>query len=186
MSGTITASAARTLLLPAATLDPDTILRWPTKSPTAVLDYTLDITAWLLDITDTLESFSVVVNSGNQSDLTASPQAVETGDTGMTVNLSGGTTGNEYAVTLTATSTGGMIDSWTVWVYVQNLGATLARQQPTTIGPPGQGFTYRGAWEPNTEYAAYDVLTNGGHVYECSAPFTSGGTFDASLLNLWM
>ncbi len=50
---------------------------------------------------------------------------------------------------------------------------------------PGQGFTFRGAWAASTAYAPYDVLTHGGQTYVCVTGFTSGGSFDATNLDLW-
>lgn len=186
---TISVSAARTLLLPAPVLDPQTVLRWPTKAPAATGAFTLDIAAWLADINDFVSSFTVVVNSGNAAGLTIGGQQITNASqnsSGLTVILSGGVTGSEYSITFTATSATGAVEQWTVWLYVQNIGASLARQQPTTIGPPGQGFNYRGVWQANTNYNAYDVLTYGASVYECSVSFTSGATFDATPLNLWL
>ena|GEM_PF-2085127 len=53
------------------------------------------------------------------------------------------------------------------------------------IGLTGQGFTARGAWQPNTAYNPYDVFTNGGQTYEVTTAFTSGTSFDATNLALW-
>jgi len=44
-------------------------------------------------------------------------------------------------------------------------------------GPQGQGLTYRGIWQPNTNYNAYDVTTYGGQTYFAPAAFTSGASF---------
>jgi hypothetical protein len=188
-SSTIPVSASRTLLLPATVLDPATILRWPTKSPASVCAFTLDVGPWISDIGDFVSSFTVTINSGNAAGLTVQGQQITDASqsgSGLTVVLAGGVTGNEYSITFTATSAGGAVESWTVWLYVQNIGATLARQQPTTIGPAGQGYNDRGAWQPNTNYNPYDVLTHGASVYECPMAFTSGSVFDATPLNLWL
>lgn len=52
-------------------------------------------------------------------------------------------------------------------------------------GPTGQGFTFRGAWQANTAYNAYDVVTIGGSTYVSSSNFVSGSTFNAANWNLW-
>jgi hypothetical protein len=52
-------------------------------------------------------------------------------------------------------------------------------------GPTGPGFTYRGAWAPNTYYSAMDVFTYSGNTYEVPEPFTSGSTFSSANVYLW-
>lgn len=46
-------------------------------------------------------------------------------------------------------------------------GTTVVGQKGDTgaQGAPGQGFTFRGSWQPNLAYNAYDVVTNGGQTY---------------------
>ncbi len=46
-------------------------------------------------------------------------------------------------------------------------------------GGGGQGFTWRGAWAPNTNYAAYDVVAHGGDSFVVLLTHTSGATFGA-------
>jgi hypothetical protein len=132
-------SISRTLALPFACLPQAAIcattkLEWPPKSAVGVLPFTLDIAAWLDDLGTTLESFTAVVG-GALDDVTLESQS--SAGSQMTVVLSGGTVGNWYSVTFTATSAGGDIDSWSVWFLVINPGATTVRQQPAIIGPAG-------------------------------------------------
>lgn len=69
---------------------------------------------------------------------------------------------------------------------MSNLNAGYASPQiPLVKGPQGQGFNFRGAWAPNTAYAAYDVITYNGSSYTAVAAFTSGSSFDATNLSLW-
>jgi microcystin-dependent protein len=44
------------------------------------------------------------------------------------------------------------------------------------IGPIGPGYTYRGAWTPNTVYAVNDVVTNDGSTYLVTTAHTSSTT----------
>jgi hypothetical protein len=43
----------------------------------------------------------------------------------------------------------------------------------TLAGPPGQGFTWEGAWSGATTYDAYDVVSSGGSIYICTATHTN-------------
>ena len=52
-------------------------------------------------------------------------------------------------------------------------------------GPQGQGFTYKGAFAPNTAYNSYDVVTYAGQTYEAPTAFTSNSAFNASNWSLW-
>ena len=52
-------------------------------------------------------------------------------------------------------------------------------------GPTGQGYTNRGAFQSNTLYHAYDVVTSGGSVYEADHTFTSATIFNPADWNLW-
>lgn len=44
-------------------------------------------------------------------------------------------------------------------------------------GPAGQGFAFRGAWQPGTNYSSYDVVTSGGQAYIATTSSLSGTTF---------
>src|SRR5579884_3101372 len=52
-------------------------------------------------------------------------------------------------------------------------------------GAQGQGFNFRSAWQANTTYNAYDVVTYGGQTYEADHTFTSGSSFNAGNWNVW-
>ena len=52
-------------------------------------------------------------------------------------------------------------------------------------GAQGQGFNFRSAWQANTTYNAYDVVTYGGQTYEADHSFTSGSSFNAGNWNVW-
>lgn len=51
---------------------------------------------------------------------------------------------------------------------------------PGPAGPAGQGFNFRGAWAPNTDYVPYDVVTYGGRTYLAQAAFRSGAQFNVA------
>lgn len=84
--------------------------RWPKKDPDAVLDYSLDWTAWLDD--DTIEDSSFTVPSG------ITKQSETFDDTTTTVWLSGGTAGQIYTVINRIRTLGGRIDDRTIQIRV--------------------------------------------------------------------
>ena len=47
-------------------------------------------------------------------------------------------------------------------------------------GPAGQGFTFRGPWQANVSYIAYDVVTNGGQTYLAVVAVPAASAFSAS------
>ncbi|MDT7951704.1 MAG: hypothetical protein RQ966_09385 [Acetobacteraceae bacterium] len=47
-------------------------------------------------------------------------------------------------------------------------------------GPAGQGFTFRGVWQANTSYSAYDVVTSGGQTYVAAVSVPAAATFSAA------
>ena len=51
-------------------------------------------------------------------------------------------------------------------------------------GPAGQGFTFRGAWQPSTGYSPYDVVTSGGQTYVATTSSVSGTTFTPASWNV--
>lgn len=57
-------------------------------------------------------------------------------------------------------------------------GADGAAGTNGTNGTNGQGFSFRQAWQPNTVYAPYDVVTNSGSAYVAVTNFTSGAAFN--------
>lgn len=51
-------------------------------------------------------------------------------------------------------------------------------------GVAGQGFTFRGAWQANTVYNPYDVVTNGGQTFVAAATVLAAATFAAASWSL--
>ena len=82
------------------------------KDPNAVLDYTIDWTAWL--DSDTISSSTWIVPSGITEDSS-------TNDTEITVIfLSGGTAGEIYSVTNRITTAAGRTDDRTIRIKMVN------------------------------------------------------------------
>ncbi len=52
-------------------------------------------------------------------------------------------------------------------------------------GTAGQGFVYRGAWQPSTAYVPYNVVSYGGSTYFVNVGFTSGASFTTTSLLVW-
>ena len=74
---------------------------------------------------------------------------------------------DDYGViSVTATSGGG--------------GTPGAKGDPGAQGPAGQGFTFRGPWQANVAYSAYDVVTNSGQTYVTVVALPAASTFAAS------
>ena len=47
-------------------------------------------------------------------------------------------------------------------------------------GGDGQGYTSRGAWTSGQDYAAYDIVTDGGQTFECYLGISNSTTAPAS------
>ena len=83
------------------------------KDPNAVLDYTLDWSEWLDDISDSLASHSMVVEAG----LTLNSSAIA--GQNVVAWLSGGTAGTTYRVIYRITTAGGRTDDRSIYVKVK-------------------------------------------------------------------
>jgi hypothetical protein len=85
-----------------------------TKDPNAILDYTIDWSAWL-DGSDTISAATSTPTAGIVVDST-SHTATQT-----TVWLSGGTAGTSYDVTVHITTAGGRQDDRTITIVCKQL-----------------------------------------------------------------
>lgn len=83
-----------------------------TKDPNAVLDYSLDLSAWLTDIGDTLASLTVTPIG-----CTANSSAIS--GTKCVAWISGGTAGETATVTFRFTTTGGRTDDRTIYLKMK-------------------------------------------------------------------
>lgn len=69
--------------------------------------------------------------------------------------------------------------SWSFDTFVPNLVPQALIQN----GPPGQGYTFKGAWTANTTYEPYDCFTQAGSTYVVTAAYVSGSTFGTNDTN---
>lgn len=59
-------------------------------------------------------------------------------------------------------------------------GAAGPKGDTGAQGPAGQGFVFRGPWQPNVGYGAYDVVTNGGQTYAAAVAIAAAANFSQS------
>lgn len=90
-----------------------------------------------------------------------------------------GIPGTAASVGVGTTTTGGVGTP----AAVNNSGTPQNAILDFTI-PTGQGFNFRGAWQPSTAYNPYDVVVYGGQTWFVAASFTSGEAFDSTNLVL--
>lgn len=83
-----------------------------TKDPNAVLDYSLELSAWLTDISDTLSSLTVTASGCTVDSSTIS-------GTKCVAWISGGTAGQTASVTFRFTTSGGRTDDRTIFLKVK-------------------------------------------------------------------
>jgi hypothetical protein len=90
-------------------------IEYPTiiKDPDAVLDYTIDWTAWLDDVSDTISSKTIIVPGG----ITNSTSTI-VGKT-VVIWLSGGTAGTTYQVVCRIVTAGGRTDDRSIFIEVR-------------------------------------------------------------------
>ena len=121
-------SALRTVTLPLdGAPQSSSFMHWPQKAPTDVLDYSLDITAWLGDNGQTVKSWNA----------TPSPASIFVtskiqGPTGtvFTAVLSGGTDSTWYNVTFSFTFSDGTSIARPVWIFCEAAGALSTSWPP--------------------------------------------------------
>ena len=115
------AAALRTVAMPTLPGRAAATLAWlDQKAPGSTLDYSLDITAWLG--ADTVVSASAGVAPSSGLTITTQPTAGSV----LTVWLTGGTAGTNYAVTFTVSTAAGRTLVETIWLYCQNLSPAPA------------------------------------------------------------
>lgn len=87
---------------------------WPVieKDPSATLDYTLDWTDWLADVSDTISSHAVTVNGITKGSTVNS-------STRVTAWISGGVAGQQPSATFQITTAGGRTDERTIYFNIK-------------------------------------------------------------------
>ncbi len=83
------------------------------KDPNAVLDYTVDFSAWLLPLSDTIQSHTVITDG-----ITKDTSAVVGGDK-VTMWLSGGVVDTTASATVRITTVNGRVDDRTVYFKIK-------------------------------------------------------------------
>ena len=84
------------------------------KDPDAVLDYPIDFTDWLADISDTIDTFTVLVTGGLVWN-----ELISSHSNGLvTVWLSGGTAGSTATFTVRVSTAGGRTDDRTFFLKI--------------------------------------------------------------------
>lgn len=81
------------------------------KDPDAILDYTVDWSAWLVD--DTIATLTVTPDDGITIDSSSHT------DTTATAIISGGTAGNSYSVRFHIVTAGARTDDRTIALFVE-------------------------------------------------------------------
>ena len=82
------------------------------KDPDAILDYPIDFSAWLDDISDTYASHTVTTTEGLVCDSSSEAAGI------ITPILSGGTLGKLASFTIHIVTTGGLEDDRTFWLRI--------------------------------------------------------------------
>lgn len=128
---------ARTLIVPTTPIGgygatPSLALQWPTAEPGDVLDYYLDVTAPLADLSDTILTASAAVAPSGAGEMTISSMSI-TG-TVIGVWLAGGIAGRSYLIRVLATTTGGRTLEWIVRLKVDAFLAAYPLPAPPSLG----------------------------------------------------
>lgn len=147
-------SSARTLVIapPQAIYGsprPPSPLFWPDAEPDDFLDYSADITAWLTDVDDILNSASVSIAPSGCGDMVCS-RVVAAGGL-ITAWLGGGIAGRDYTVKLLIRTLCGRYSEWPI-------GLTVLRPlitQPLPDYPLCEDFGVPVIW-----YAATPLMIN--------------------------
>lgn len=82
------------------------------KAPSAVLDYAIDLAAWLADVGDTLQSLTVVGDG-----VTVDSSMIS--GTKVVAWISGGTEGETASVTFRFTTAAGRTDDRTIYLKIE-------------------------------------------------------------------
>jgi hypothetical protein len=115
-------SLSRTVTLPLA-LPPGTTLRFPTKDPYDTLDFTLDITAYLAEIDDTVDAWSAQCLSQSLQAFVITQAQEQSSESLLTIEVSGGVNCQDYPILFLITTNGGRTISRTIWMLVQQVSA---------------------------------------------------------------
>lgn len=110
--------------------------RWPVAEPEDLLDYSLDITALLADVADTVISAQVSVSPSGLGELAASGLAVAGGV--VTLMLGGGVCGRDYVIQIACQTEAARTFGFRVGLAIDNPMAAYPNTPPSSpgFGPP--------------------------------------------------
>jgi hypothetical protein len=130
---TLNPALSRTIALPLI-IPPRTTIRFPPKDPGDELDFSLDITNWLAEIDDTVESFTVSTPSASITPLTISYDS-QSGVEVITAMIGGGTENVNYPIIFYVLTSSGLLLDRTIWLLVQTQTAEYSVPKPITVLP---------------------------------------------------
>ena len=112
-------------------------------------------TPWQNEGYATSASLASVATSGSYNDLSDTPSIpTDLSDLTDNTNLLTGVTGSQGEVGYTGSK--------------GEVGYTGSAGTNGTNGATGQGFTFKGAWDPGSTYYAYDVVADNGNTFVCT------------------
>ena len=124
------ASTTRYIDLPyGSTATPNQILMWPAKDPGDTLDFTLDITGWLLD--DGASTVAAVTGTA-QTGITATLESSSTSPV-IVFRIAGGTAPTTYYLNIQVTLSSGEVLYRTIYVPVNVVGIQISDFFQTTV-----------------------------------------------------
>lgn len=127
-------------------------LRWPMAEPDEALDYSLDVSALLSDVGDTIASASLAVSPSGAGELAASDLTVAGGI--ITGWLSGGVAGRRYTARIEAV-TGTRTFEWLVGLRIDPALATYP-----LAAAPSSGFGTVLTWNASPQTGLQDSAGN--------------------------
>ncbi len=153
------------------------LLTWPAKLTADVLDYSLDLTNWLADESDTISGTPTV--STTVTGLTIGTVSVS--GSVVTVWLSAGTTGATYGVNVVITTAGGRTETFQVLLPI---GSDASIAAPTTAYaiPAASGALLGGS---GTAQQAAAVAVGTGLTLTAGTLSVSTSNFNTSIVAWW-
>lgn len=133
----MTLSPSRTLVVPATPLLVPASLAWPLAYASDDLDYSLDVTASLAEVGDTLETVAVSAAPSGTGELAV--QSVTVAGSIITAMLAGGQPGRRHVVRVVATTLSGRTFEWRPVLQIRATpGDPIAQVVPPSalFGPP--------------------------------------------------
>lgn len=127
-------SALRTIVVPALSAEGgNTFLSWGVANISSGLDYSLDISALLADVTgDTIVSAQASVAPSGAGELV--PSALAVSGSVITLKLTGGYAARRYSVKIQCTTNNARVFVFDVYLDISTILATATSPPPTSYG----------------------------------------------------